>query len=160
MDHKAWYDRITDNAPGRSAAMKAGISVATLNRQLARGVISAENVIAIARAYNQAPVSALLATGYLRSGEVSPVTDLKALLDSVGDRELIHTLALRINANAEAWFAPEDLLQVDSEGNVAGPVKLHAVVPDDEEIRAAEDESLKGKAAAQKRTPPLEEEHP
>lgn len=106
MDHTSWYKRTTNNAPGRSAAMKAGVPVATLNRQLARGVISAENVIAIARAYNQAPTSALLATGYLRSGEVSAVEDVGTLLNSLTDFDLVRALAQRISPQAKAWFTP------------------------------------------------------
>nr|DAW72259.1 MAG TPA: repressor protein CI [Caudoviricetes sp.] len=95
-NHLKWVKRLTGNASGRTIANQSGIPVATLNRQINKGIFTAEVVIAIARGYGESPVEALVATGYITSKEVTGVDEVSApqLLTS---QQLVQELARRIN---------------------------------------------------------------
>lgn len=103
MNHKNWYVRLTGGEAERAAALAAGVTPSTLHRQLAAGHLSAENVIALARAYGENPARALAATGHLETEEIADVS-----IDQVGelltDQQLIRLLALRIDADPQSWF--------------------------------------------------------
>lgn len=101
--HVQWYKRLTDGDTERTAALKAGVTTSTLNRQLAKGSLGAEVVILLSRAYGENPVMGLAATGYLTSDEA---TGLKAgdISELLTDQQMIRALALRIDADPEAWF--------------------------------------------------------
>lgn len=101
-DHTEWFNRITNNASGRTAATAAGIPIATLNRQIGRNEISAENVIAIARAYGARPVAALVQTGYLEPSEAGDVT-IAEVAELLSDQDMIRIMAYRINKDESAW---------------------------------------------------------
>lgn len=103
MKHSEWFNRITNGASGNAAAAKSGISVSSLNRHLSGGELSAEEVIALCRAYGHSPVKGLAATGHLTHEEATGMTTAAAA-ELLSDPELIRTLAYRINANPEAWF--------------------------------------------------------
>lgn len=94
--HLKWAKRLTGNASGRTIASQSGIPVATLNRQINKGIFTAEVVIAIARGYGESPVEALVATGYITSEEVTGVDEVSApqLFTS---QQLVQELARRIN---------------------------------------------------------------
>lgn len=101
-EHKEWFEKLTQNASGRAAADLADISPATMNRQLARNDLSAETVIALARAYGRSPVRALLETGYLlpeETGMPSP----EELLQSLTDQQVIADVARRIDSEPAHW---------------------------------------------------------
>ena len=101
-EHKIWFEELTQSASGRAAADLAGISPATMNRQLARNVLSAETVISLARAYGRSPVRALLETGYLlpeETGMPSP----EELLQSLSDQQVIADVARRIDSEPGHW---------------------------------------------------------
>ena len=66
-DHSNWYRRITGDATERAAALRSGVTTSTLNRQLAKGELSAEVVIKLCRGYGVNPVEGLAATGHLLS---------------------------------------------------------------------------------------------
>lgn len=111
--HENWFSRTTGNASGRAAADRAGIPPATLNRQLSRGHLTAETVIAIARGYDVHPVGALVATGYLTEDEglSSPVEELAHLMS---DQALLRILAMRIDDNPNAWAGTFDEVLSDA----------------------------------------------
>lgn len=106
-DHAQWFDRLTGGASGRSAALKAGLPPATLNRQLSRGQLSAEFVIALCRAYNTHPVAGQVATGYLtpEEGNTLPTTEAARLMS---DQDLIRELAYRVDSNPASWTGTFD----------------------------------------------------
>lgn len=99
-NHAQWFQHITGHSSGRAAAQRAGLWPATLNRQLNRGELTAETVIAIARAYNHAPTTALAETGFLTPEEITglPATTSAEILT---DRDLIAELARRIGISVE-----------------------------------------------------------
>lgn len=106
-EHKEWFEALTKNASGRAAADLADIAPATMNRQLARNTLSAETVIALARAYGRSPVRALLETGYLfpeEAGMPSP----EELLQSLSDQQVIADVARRIDSEPAHWSGTFD----------------------------------------------------
>lgn len=100
--HMQWLTRLTAGDSGRTIAQKAGASIATINRQISKEEVTAENVILIARGYGQSPVEALAQTGYLEAEEVTGI-DREALASLLTDQELIRALALRVDENEGAW---------------------------------------------------------
>lgn len=106
-EHKEWFEALTENASGRAAADLADIAPATMNRQLARNTLSAETVIALARAYGRSPVRALLETGYLRPEEVG-MPSPEELLQSLSDQQVIADVARRIDSEPAHWLGTFD----------------------------------------------------
>lgn len=92
MNNSKWLEKVTNNASVNAAANRAGIVQRTLSRQVERGEISAENVIAIAIAYGAHPVRALVDTGYLDekyARTVDPMTALRSVTeDQLADEVL------------------------------------------------------------------------
>lgn len=105
--HKEWFENLTKNASGRAAADLAGISPATMNRQLARNTLSAETVISLARAYGRSPVRALLETGYLLPEETG-MPSAEELLQSLSDQQVIADVARRIDSEPSHWLGTFD----------------------------------------------------
>lgn len=69
IDHKLWFNTVTNNASVREAAGKCDIPIRTLNEQLNRRIFPEKTVIALARAYDLSPVDALVRTGHLTEEE-------------------------------------------------------------------------------------------
>ena len=151
--HKAWFSRLTREASGRQAAIKADISISTLNRQLAKDEISADYVIALARAYGASVTAALVATGYLRPHETSyqSLTDVAEVLS---DQALIRELARRIDSDPSAWFGTFAELTED------GPDVQAEVYDLDDQGRNDRINADLEPVAAQEATDPLEENQP
>ena len=100
--HKSWWQRVSGGDTERATALKSGVTTSTLNRQLSKGSLSAEVVIAIARGYGESPVEALAATGYLTPEEVTGTSN-SAAAQLLTDQQLIRELARRIDADETAW---------------------------------------------------------
>lgn len=118
--HQTWFKRLTNDATERAAALAAGITTSTINRQLAKGELSADNVIKLCRAYSHSPVQGLAATGHLTQEEATGISTTAAA-ELLSDPELIRTLAYRINADPEAWFGTFGEL-TNEDSNIAGGV--------------------------------------
>lgn len=103
MKHSEWFNRITGGASGNAAATKAHLPVASLNRHIAAERLTAEEVIALSRAYGISPVEGLAATGHITHEEATGMTADSAA-ELLSDPDLIRTLAYRINADPQAWF--------------------------------------------------------
>ena len=103
MKHNEWFNRITGGASGNAAATKAHLPVASLNRHIAAERLTAEEVIALSRAYGISPVEGLAATGHITHEEATGMTADSAA-ELLSDPDLIRTLAYRINADPQAWF--------------------------------------------------------
>lgn len=105
-DHITWYQLLTGGDTERAVATRAGITTSTLNRQLAKGHLAAENVILVARAYGQNTATALSATGYLTPEEAANSDgDIAQLLT---DRQLINELARRIGVTSDELTSDGD----------------------------------------------------
>lgn len=103
MDHEAWLAGITADTTN-GAAERAGITPATLFRQLKRGKVSAENVIAIARAYGRRAGDELVATGYLAPEDLEGVGVLPAL-KSATNKQLLEEIDGRMAAGMGDVFS-------------------------------------------------------
>ena len=133
-DHLKWIKGLVGNASGRAIANRSQISVATVNRQINKGVFTAEVVIAIARGYGESPVKALVATGYITAKEAIGINETSAA-QLLTDRQLIRELARRVSSK-------DDDIWEESFDSV---VQQNAPSPDDgwqyEEMAAAADDS-------------------
>lgn len=71
MDFNDWLSSLPGAPTPTLAANKSGLTNTTLIRHAARGHTTADNVIAISRAYGVSPVEALVSTGHLNPDEAS-----------------------------------------------------------------------------------------
>ena len=69
MDFLEWLESLPGGATPTTAAKKAGLASPTLLRHAERGWTTADNVIAIARAYGVPPVDALVELDILDASE-------------------------------------------------------------------------------------------
>ena len=116
--HTDWYDDLTNHAPRKAAAERAGLPVSSLNLQYSRGEFRPETVIALARAYRASPVQALAATGLIEEDEAAPIGAAEVLRLAT-DQQLLEEVMRRIRRAPVAWDFPlGDEPPVDSNGNV------------------------------------------
>lgn len=94
MDHKRWLEELTTDTTN-GAAEKAGITPATLFRQLTRGRISAENVIALSRAYGKKAGDELVRTGFLNPEDIEGV-GIESALRLATSRQMLDEIDRRM----------------------------------------------------------------
>ena len=95
--HTDWYRRVTRGDSNRQVSSLAGISDATLGRQLRAGELSADLIIKIAQAYNESPVVALVDLGFVSAKwmqEIGTTTALTRATDEELTDELLRRLKL------------------------------------------------------------------
>ena len=98
-----WFEQATHGASALQAAKDARppLNNATLSRQLAKGRLTAEVVIALARGYGHSPIDALAQNDYITQEEATRgITDYSQILT---DQDLIRELARRIDHTPGAW---------------------------------------------------------
>lgn len=98
MNFDTWLKSLPGAPTPTIAAKKSGLAAPTLLRHVERGHSTADNVIAIAKAYGVSPIDALVDNGMLEpsdlGGERSPI---KAALRDATITELLETLIERVN---------------------------------------------------------------
>lgn len=95
--HTDWYRRVTRGDSNRQVSSIAGISDATLGRQLRAGELNADMIIKIAQAYDESPVIALVDLGFVSARwmqEVGTTTALTRATDEELTDELLRRLRL------------------------------------------------------------------
>lgn len=110
MNHDDWLKSLP-GAPSITAAARAsGIQKTTLMRQLDRGTIPAENVIAIARAHKVNVIDSLIQTGYVREDEVTIIGVAQAL-GLATNAEILSEMELRVDPTSSRLFhgEPDDV---------------------------------------------------
>lgn len=95
-----WLRTIAHGDSDRQIATKAGIPTATFSRQLTGDAVSAENAVAIARAYKASPVRALVSLGLLEAADVD-VPGIKEALREASDKQLVDEVMERLAGTAE-----------------------------------------------------------
>lgn len=90
-----WLDQVIGTDSNRAAAEKAGIEQSSLLNRRKRGGVTAEDVIAIARAYNRPVVEALVATGFLTSNEAFD-SNMRSTLAEASDANLANEILRRL----------------------------------------------------------------
>ena len=88
MDIKDWLDKLITPDTREAAATKAGYAPSTISRQLSRGHLRPETVIALCRAYHYPPVDGLVETGYLSPDDLESRITVKQALEKANLREL------------------------------------------------------------------------
>lgn len=151
MEFLEWLESLPGGATPTTAAKKAGLASPTLLRHAERGYTTADNVIAIARAYGVPPVDALVELGFLEPSETGgEAVRLKEALKDASISQLWDAMAEKIDGTqvAVGRFPRFDDLTVE-------------FAEREEDFNARRERALRlakeGKAAAQKRTPKLEE---
>lgn len=99
MDFKKWIEGLPGAPLVTQAAERAGIDRSTISRQLKRGSVSAENVIALARAHGASPADALVETGYLEPGELDGAGVPEALGHAT-NQQLLDEIHRRVDPEA------------------------------------------------------------
>lgn len=103
MEHEAWIKSLRPELTPTTAAKAAGLSYSTVLRQIDRGHLSADNVIAIARAYNAGIVDSLIATDHISPDEVDIIGVVQAL-GYATNQELLGEMNKRVDPEATRLF--------------------------------------------------------
>lgn len=139
--HTDWYRRVTRGDSNRQVSSLAGISDATLGRQLRAGELNADLIIKIAQAYNESPVVALVDLGFISAKWMQEMGTATALSRAT-DEELTDELLVRLKLIEDK---PVDELAAKRSNKGAGhvgTVPYGAVAdssPDEDALREAEE---------------------
>lgn len=151
MEFREWLYSLPGSPTPTTAARASKLVDATLIRHAEKGQTTSDNAIAIARAYGVPPVDALVELGFLKPSETGgEAVRLKEALKEASISQLWDAMAEKIDGTqvAVGRFPRFDDLTVEFEEPA-------------DDFNARRERALRlakeGKAAAQKRTPKLEE---
>lgn len=105
MDLNEWLARISANDDGKpqsvnAIAKKSGLPQSTLNGRIKDGELTADQVIAICRAYGYDVVRGLLELGFIEENElVRPIVKIE--LETVPDEDIMREVLRRLQNNRE-----------------------------------------------------------
>lgn len=106
MDFETWLTELIGEDTRRTASSKAGMAESTLSRQLSRGRLSPEMVIALCRAYDRSPVTGLIETGYINDYELHG-PDVEVALREATNEQLLDEIMRRSDPQARYLFGNE-----------------------------------------------------
>ncbi|QQB45326.1 helix-turn-helix transcriptional regulator [Corynebacterium glucuronolyticum] len=112
MKHSEWIHRATDGATERAVAKRIGISHTTVNTQLQREHLSAENVIKIAEAFDIHPITALIDTGYV-AAKWAMLSDIPGALRDATDENLAEEILRRMKRGTATRALTTDVDQLE-----------------------------------------------
>lgn len=99
MDETQWLNNATHNASAEGISETAKIPRATVFRRKKDMSFTAEEVIAIARAYHANPLTGLVAFGYLTEQEAGmPVDVEQSSLEAASAKTLLEELTRRLES--------------------------------------------------------------
>lgn len=99
MDKAQWLNSATHNASAEGISETAKIPRATVFRRKRDMSFTAEEVIAIARAYHANPLTGLVAFGYLTEQEAGmPVDVEQSALEAASAKNLLEELTRRLES--------------------------------------------------------------
>ncbi len=137
MKHSEWLRNVTNGDSVNATATRAGVVQRTLARQLEKERIDAENVIAIAVAYDQHPVGALVDTGYLDeqwAQQVDPSRALREVTEEQLADEVLRRMRLGVEAGGALDTPVDELASRRTDGGTRSEVdsygKPHLAVAD------------------------------
>lgn len=107
MTHNDWLADVIGTDSIRHASQKVGFAATTITRQLQRGGLSADMVIALCRAYGRKPVDGLVETGYLQPWEIEGVGITDAI-DRATNQELLDGIMRRSDPESTVLFGGDD----------------------------------------------------
>lgn len=120
MDFHAWLLELIGDDSQRTASTKSGMAESTLSRQLSRGSLRPEMVIALCRGYNHSPVTGLIETGYLNEWETDGV-GIPFALRKASNQQLLDEIMRRSDPEALYLFGDPTGEAIDYE-NIDAPV--------------------------------------
>lgn len=100
MNIAKWYERVAGSHSVNAVAGIAGINQSTLNRQLRSGRLEPELVVAIARAFNEDILDALIIQGFLTREDVEK-HDSRTTLEQATDKEIVAEIERRLREARE-----------------------------------------------------------
>lgn len=119
MDFKKWIETLPGEPLVTQAAERAGIDRSTISRQLKRGMVSAENVIALARAHGHNEIDALIETGYVASEALAGAGIPQALAQAT-NQQILDEISQRMDPEAVRLFQGDgDVITPRFGGDVA-----------------------------------------
>lgn len=103
MNFETWLTELIGEDTRRTASSKAGMAESTLSRQLSRGHLSPEMVIALCRAYDRSPVAGLIQTEYINDYELHG-PDVEIALREATNQQLLNEIMRRSDPEARYLF--------------------------------------------------------
>lgn len=91
----------------RAASQKSGYAQTTLQRQIDKGQLSPEMVIALCRAYDRSPVTGLIETGYIQPWEAEGVS-IPFALEQASNQQILDEIMRRSDPEAAYLFTNTD----------------------------------------------------
>ena len=107
MNFNEWIDSLIGTDTRGTAANKAGYAPSTISRQLDRGHLRPETVIALCRAYDRSPIAGLIETGYVHSHEVD-APEIAEALTRATNQQLLDEILRRSDPEARYLFGDDD----------------------------------------------------
>lgn len=127
-----WFEALSNGDAINAAAKKAGVDQATLNRQLAKGVLSPAMTVALARAYQVDVLDALVTQGLITDDDIA-AHGIRVSLADASDAELARAISERLTGDRHPVFdvpvAPSRDVRVD---RMAAKWEDMALAADDE----------------------------
>ena len=120
MEHNEWIGQLIGEDSYRTAAAKIDSNGSTITRQLQRGALSPEMVIALCRAYDHPAVEGLVETGYLFPHEVE-TPGVNLVLPKATNRQLLEEINRRSDPEARHLFTAtddHDVVDLDEDAEV------------------------------------------
>lgn len=120
MDHNEWIEQLIGEDSFRTAAQKISSNGSTITRQLQKGKLSPEMVIALCRAYDRPAVEGLVQTGYLYPHEVE-TPGVTLTLPKATNRQLLDEINRRSDPEARHLFTntdDHDVVDLDDDADV------------------------------------------
>ena len=106
MNFESWLDELIGEDTRATASKKADYAQSTISRQLSRGYLRPETVIALCRAYDRSPVSGLIETGYINDYELHG-PDVEVALREATNGQLLDEIMRRSDPEARYLFGNE-----------------------------------------------------
>lgn len=123
MDFNTWLLELIGDDSQRTASAKSGMAESTLSRQLSRGSLRPEMVIALCRGYNRSPVTGLIETGYLREWEAEGV-GIPFALHNASNQQILDEILRRSDPEALNLFGDPTGEAIDYDGTEAPVANL------------------------------------
>lgn len=120
MDHNEWIGQLIGEDSFRTAAQKISSNGSTITRQLQKGKLSPEMVIALCRAYDRPAVEGLVQTGYLYPHEVE-TPGVTLTLPKATNRQLLEEINRRSDPEARVLFTnteDHDVVDIDEDAEL------------------------------------------
>lgn len=106
MNFETWLTDLIGEDTRATASKKADYAQSTISRQLSRGYLRPETVIALCRAYDRSPVSGLIETGYINDYELHG-PDVEIALREATNEQLLDEIMRRSDPQARYLFGNE-----------------------------------------------------